>query len=179
MRIRIRFNPQVEPSDKLLEMPTRSMPLPTAGKDKVPPESTQGEALTVSEATRRSMVANRGSNTKPELTLRRALWSTGVRGYRKNVAALPGKPDLLFGSRKLCVFVHGCFWHPCDRCDHFQYPRKNAAFWKSKLDKNLERDRRSQSQLEALGYRVLVIRECELRDDLMACVSRVMNTLGY
>jgi DNA mismatch endonuclease (patch repair protein) len=119
---------------------------------------------TVAEATRKSMRANRSTETQPERRLRRALWAAGLRGYRKNVRGLPGRPDVVFGRAKLAVFVHGCYWHQCPHCRRNLTPKKNAAFWQAKFAANQARDARTQAALEALGYRVHVVWECQLKD---------------
>lgn len=121
------------------------------------------ETWVVAEGTARAMRGNRGKDTKPELTLRQALWKAGLRGYRKNVRKLPGKPDVVFGRAKVAVFVHGCYWHQCPRCARNRTPRTNAAFWQAKFEGNRERDARDQAALEALGYSVLVLWECEIK----------------
>jgi DNA mismatch endonuclease (patch repair protein) len=126
--------------------------------------------MQVSEATRRSMSSNRGTGTKPEVAFRKALWAVGMRGYRVNVRKLPGSPDVVFGKRKLAVFVNGCFWHACPQCGRFSFPKKNAEYWRLKIEANQERDSRVAEQLTALGYRVLTVWECEIKKDINACV---------
>ncbi len=108
------------------------------------------------------MQANRGKDTKPELALRRALWAAGLRGYRKNVRKLPGSPDVVFGPAKLVVFVHGCYWHSCPTCTRNRIPKTNAAYWQAKFAGNRKRDERNLVKLEAEGWRILVLWECEL-----------------
>lgn len=137
------------------------------------------ETLEVREATRRSMQANRGRDTKPELALRRALWAAGLRGYRKNVRKLPGTPDVVFGPARLAIFVHGCYWHSCPICTRNRTPKTNAAYWQAKFDQNRERDARDQARLSEAGWRVLVLWECELKPKgLAAAVARVADELG-
>ena len=130
------------------------------------------------EATAKTMRANRGKDTKPELALRRALWSAGLRGYRKNVRRLPGTPDVVYGRAKLAVFLHGCYWHQCPRCSRNRLPKTNAAYWEAKFAGNVARDARQHSELVAAGWRVLVVWECELKADVAAAVSRVREALG-
>ena len=103
----------------------------------------------------------RSRDTKPELALRRALHQLGVR-YRLEGANLPGKPDLVFPRFKAVAFVHGCFWHRHSGCNVAATPKSNTEFWGKKFERNIERDRRVTSELEALGWRVLVAWECEL-----------------
>lgn len=131
----------------------------------------------VAEATRRSMRGNRGYDTKPELRVRSALWAAGLRGYRKNVRKLPGKPDMVYGRAKLAIFVHGCFWHQCPHCARNRVPKANAAYWAAKFLANAERDARNVAALEAKGYRVHVVWECRLKDTLKV-VEEIAALLG-
>jgi DNA mismatch endonuclease, patch repair protein len=135
------------------------------------------DTLEVSEPTAKSMRANRGTETSPEVNLRRELWAAGLRGYRKNVSQLPGAPDVVFGPSRVCVFVHGCFWHGCERCSRNLKPRKNAAYWEAKIARNRERDRRNEEALAADGWLVLTIWECELKDSLSTFVERVREAV--
>ena len=102
-------------------------------------------------------------STKPELVLRRFLFSKGYR-YRKNYNKLPGRPDIVFISRKIAIFVHGCFWHQHKDCEITNKPRSNTTFWKEKFSKNLERDKRNQRDLKKMGWDPKVIWECEILD---------------
>jgi len=135
------------------------------------------ETLQVFESTAKSMRANRATETTPEVRLRRALWSAGVRGYRKNVRRLPGAPDIVFGPSKVCVFLHGCFWHGCERCSRNLRPRKNAAYWEAKIARNRERDQRNEEALSTDGWLVLTIWECELKKGLPIFVERVREAV--
>ena len=105
----------------------------------------------------------RGKDTKPELLVRRLLHKAGFR-YRLHRANLPGKPDIVFASRHKVLFIHGCFWHRHDCPFGLVVPRTNAKFWHDKITGNVERDRRNRAALEAAGWRVFVIWECELED---------------
>lgn len=135
------------------------------------------DTLIVAESTRRSMQGNRATGTKPEEALRQALWQAGLRGYRKNVKTLPGKPDIVFGKAKLAIFVHGCYWHQCPHCQRNRTPKTNAAYWNAKFQANQTRDARNQAALEAIGYRVLVIWECEIKKDIHTQVERTSLNL--
>lgn len=135
------------------------------------------ETWGVREATAKTMRANRSTDTKPELALRRALWAAGLRGYRKNVRRLPGTPDVVYGRARLAVLVHGCYWHQCPRCTRNRIPKTNAAYWSAKFAGNVERDARQQVALKEAGWRVLVLWECELKD-IDAAVARVRDALG-
>ena len=117
-------------------------------------------------------------STKPELVLRNYLFSKGYR-YRKNYKKLPGRPDIVFVSKKIAIFVNGCFWHQHENCKIANKPRSNTAFWDEKFKKNLERDIRNQQLLKDLGWDPIVIWECEILDinrnpkDLNPIVNRL------
>ena len=106
----------------------------------------------------------RSTNSKPEEIVRKYLFSKGLR-YRKNVKTLPGKPDIVFPKYKTVVFVNGCFWHHHD-CGRFVWPSSNEEYWYRKIDGNVERDNRNIKSLEDIGWRVIVIWECELKCDV-------------
>lgn len=103
----------------------------------------------------------RSKDTRPELLLRKALHRLGLR-YRLHGTGLPGKPDLVFPRYKAVVFVHGCFWHHHTDCKIATTPKSNTTFWLEKFEKNVARDTRVASELEALGWRVFIVWECEL-----------------
>lgn len=115
------------------------------------------------EQRRRNMAAIRSKNTAPELRVRRALHAAGLR-YRLHDRMLPGTPDLVFPSRRVVVFVHGCFWHCHSGCRYAQLPKSRHEFWRLKLEANVARDARQRNALRRLGWRVLVIWECRTRD---------------
>jgi DNA mismatch endonuclease (patch repair protein) len=108
----------------------------------------------------------RSQDTKPELAVRRYLHSRGLR-FRLRPRDLPGKPDLVFRSRKVCVFVHGCFWHGCPRCiDGTRAVKSNAEFWKKKIEGNRARDQCNARKLLDRGWYVLKIWECQTIDSV-------------
>lgn len=111
----------------------------------------------------RRMALVRSIDTKPEMLVRRLLHRMGYR-YRLHRRDLPGTPDLAFTSRRAVIFVHGCFWHRHAGCSLARLPKSRTEFWTSKLEGNRERDARKIDALEALGWRVLTVWECELRD---------------
>ena len=113
----------------------------------------------------RSAVMRRvkGRDTTPELTVRRALTRLGAR-YRLHRKDLPGRPDIVFAGRKLALFVHGCFWHGHDCARGARVPKQNRDYWVAKVGRNTARDARTRSELEATGWRVETIWECELKD---------------
>lgn len=118
----------------------------------------------------------RGKDTKPELFVRKALHARGFR-YRLGGAGLPGRPDLVFPSRKIAIFIHGCFWHR-HVCRYFKWPDSNSDFWVQKINKNAERDACTVSDLEAMGWRVSVVWECELRETRYQEPNRVIEHLS-
>jgi DNA mismatch endonuclease, patch repair protein len=107
----------------------------------------------------------RGRDTKPELAVRRLLHRMGYR-YRLHAQDLPGRPDIVFRGRRRAIFVHGCFWHrhPSSTCPLARLPKSRLDFWLPKLEGNRARDLQNVERLEALGWRVLLVWECELRD---------------
>ena len=104
----------------------------------------------------------KGKNTKPEEKVRKYLFSQGFR-FRKNDKRLPGTPDIVLPRYRTVIFVNGCFWHGHSGCKYFVWPKSNADFWKSKIEKNIIRDRIKEEELHALGWRVIVVWECELK----------------
>lgn len=112
----------------------------------------------------------RSKNTKPEEIVRKYLFSQGFR-YRKNDARLPGKPDIVLPKHKTVIFVNGCFWHKHEGCRYFVWPKSNAEFWKTKIEGNVERDQQNYKLLKELGWKVVVVWECELKK------SVCLNTL--
>jgi DNA mismatch endonuclease (patch repair protein) len=132
--------------------------------------------LPLRESTSRVMSANRARGTQPELSLRRALWRAGIRGYRLNWEKAPGRPDIAFPSRKIAVFVNGCFWHSCPYCRP-NLPKSHSTFWKQKFAKNVYRDKINILQLRRAGWKVLTIWECQLKKNMQRSVARVEEFL--
>ena len=109
------------------------------------------------------MARVKGKDTGPERIVRRALTKLGAR-YRLQRRDLPGAPDIVLAGRRLAIFVHGCFWHGHDCARGARVPKANRAYWLGKIGRNRTRDDRSRAALEAAGWRVGVIWECELKD---------------
>lgn len=121
---------------------------------------------------RSALMAKIGSrNTKPELLVRRAAHRLGLR-FRLHDPRLPGKPDLSFPGRGVVVLVHGCFWHRHPNCKATRMPKSRIQFWETKFKSNEARDRRVQDDLVEMGWRVVVIWECETRNH-----ARLMDVL--
>jgi DNA mismatch endonuclease (patch repair protein) len=115
-----------------------------------------------SQAVFNSMKGNKRKNTKPELVMRRLLREAGYPGYRLHWKKAPGCPDIAYPGRKIAIFINGCFWHRCPKCD-LPLPKSNTDFWKKKFECNVERDRTKIEQLESKGWKVFVVWECELK----------------
>ena len=134
-------------------------------------------ADTKSKAERsKNMSAIRANNTKPEIIVRKYLFSQGFR-YRKNVADLAGKPDIVLPKYKTVIFVNGCFWHLHKNCKYFVWPKDNAAYWEKKILGNVERDKRNYNSLIAAGWNIIVVWECELKKDREQTLTRLAKEI--
>jgi len=122
------------------------------------------------------MAAIKGSHTKPELKIRRALHAAGFR-YRLHAKDLPGKPDLVLPRYRAAIFVHGCFWHQHD-CHLFKWPATREDFWRTKIGRNVENDARAVESLRAAGWRVAITWECALKGRTRLDESSVMQRLA-
>jgi DNA mismatch endonuclease (patch repair protein) len=118
----------------------------------------------------------RSKDTRPEMLIRKLIFSHGYR-YRLHYKNLPGKPDIVFPSRKKVVFVHGCFWHQHNKCRDGKLPKSKLSYWKPKLEKNVFRDKDHQVKLKKLGWQYLIIWECELKD-IVSLENKIINFLG-
>lgn len=108
------------------------------------------------------MAAIKAKNTKPEMIVRRGLHARGLR-FRLHRPDLPGRPDLVFPSKRIALFVHGCFWHAHEGCRFYRLPQTDQTRWRENLEGNRDRDERDQAALRAMGWCVVVVWECELR----------------
>lgn len=111
----------------------------------------------------RCMAAVKGKDTKPEMIVRKYLFSRGMR-FRVQVRKLPGNPDIVLPKYKTVILVNGCFWHGHEDCKYFRLPKSNVEFWKEKIERNIERDKESMQALFDLGWKVVRVWECELRN---------------
>ena len=135
---------------------------------------------TLSRAKRSERMSRvRSKDTKPEMVVRKLTHRMGFR-YRLHVRGLPGNPDLVFSGRNKVVFVHGCFWHRHGgRCPLTRWPKSKLEFWQPKLEQNRKRDLRNQRKLRKLGWDVLVIWECQLKEkSALECRLRSFLTNG-
>ena len=108
------------------------------------------------------MAKVRGKNTSPEMAVRRLLFGLGYR-YRLHVSNLPGRPDIVFPGRRKVIFVHGCFWHRHPGCPKASTPKSRVEYWEEKFSRNVERDREAVRKLNAEGWDVLIVWECETK----------------
>ncbi len=115
----------------------------------------------------------RSKNTKPELLVRKHLFSKGFR-YRLHRKDLPGKPDVVFSKYNTVIFIHGCFWHGHEGCRYFVIPKTRTEWWVNKINRNKELDRRNIAALKELGWRIITIFECELKNTKF---EKTMETL--
>lgn len=118
----------------------------------------------------------RGKNTTPELAVRRLVHGLGYR-FRLHGKNLPGRPDLVFAGRRKVIFVHGCFWHAHDGCAKARPPKSRKSYWVPKLKANKERDTRNIADLKTLGWKPLVVWQCELKKQ-RRLVSKIRRFLG-
>ena len=132
------------------------------------------------EVRSKNMSHIRSTNSKPEEIVRKYLFSKGFR-YRKNVRTLPGCPDIVLPKYKTVIFVNGCFWHGHSGCKYFVWPKNNADFWKEKIQHNITRDKNNYAKLLGLGWKVILVWECELKkhrrdETLLSLISRIKST---
>ena len=133
------------------------------------------ECPPLNEHTVKSMKGNRRKDTKPEMALRMALREAGYPGYRLQWK-VPGRPDVCYPGRRVAIYVNGCFWHRCPRCD-LPLPKHNRGFWEDKFSKNVERDRRNMEAMESMGWTTVVVWECELRKERDRVVADIAGIL--
>lgn len=129
----------------------------------------------------RNMAAIHSASTKPELKLRHALWRLGFR-YRMNDRNLPGKPDIVLTKYRTVIFIHGCFWHGHKGCKFYTVPKTNTDFWTAKIARNQERDQEVWRQLEAKGWSVIIVWECQLKkavfEETVECIRDEIKRNG-
>ena len=125
------------------------------------------------ETRSRVMSRIRSKDTKPEIIVRSFLFSKGLR-FRKNDKGYPGSPDIVLPKYKTVVFVHGCFWHLHEGCKYAVMPKSNVDYWKKKLYGNKERDERNKIELEQLGWKVITVWECHLKNNKL---EKTLNEL--
>lgn len=127
----------------------------------LPAEADPMRPAATNAAVRKTMKANKSKNTGPEMLVRRRLRQEGLRGYRLHWNA-PGKPDIAWPGKKVCIQIMGCFWHRCPKCA-LPMPKSHTEYWMVKFERNMQRDERNLRALNEAGWRVHVIWECELK----------------
>ena len=134
------------------------------------------------EQRHRCMSAIKGKNTKPEMMVRKFLFSRGFR-YRLNHPRLPGHPDLVLRKYRTAIFVNGCFWfvngcfwHGHENCKYFRLPKTNTDFWSNKIERNKDRDKKEQCQLAAMGWHCITVWECQLKPKVR---EQTLESLAY
>lgn len=120
----------------------------------------------------------RSANTKPEIMVRKFLFSKGFR-YRLHGKKLPGKPDIVLSKFKIVIFVHGCFWHGHENCNYYVIPKSNTQYWVDKINNNKIRDLKYESHLKKMGWRVFIIYECELKRDPETALSKLLKRIVH
>jgi DNA mismatch endonuclease, patch repair protein len=126
--------------------------------------------------TRSKVMSNiRSEQTGGEIALRKYLWRKGWRGYRINFKGLPGKPDIAYNSKKVAIFVDGCFWHKCPRC--YTEPKSNKHYWIPKIQRNIDRDLQNNMALKIQGWTVLRIWEHEIEENIDKCAEKIIDVL--
>ena len=125
-----------------------------------------------------NMAAIHGKNTKPEILVRRYLFSHGLR-FRIHDKRFPGHPDIVLPKHKTVVFVNGCFWHGHEGCKYASIPSTNTEFWKAKIKANVSRDAIDKASIENAGWKVLTVWTCELRNNTekASCLSRLYRSI--
>jgi DNA mismatch endonuclease (patch repair protein) len=118
----------------------------------------------------------RSKDTLPEILIRKALWRMGYR-YRLYYKLLPGKPDIVITKYKIVIFVHGCFWHRHENCIEASRPKTNSEYWETKINKNIERDKKYQEEIKRLGWKVIIIWECNVKKDIEENIKLVGKQL--
>ncbi|MDR0910198.1 MAG: very short patch repair endonuclease [Spirochaetaceae bacterium] len=118
----------------------------------------------------------KSKDTLPEMLVRHALWHMGYR-YRLYYKKLPGKPDIVMPKYKTVIFVHGCFWHRHENCKEASRPKSNSEYWENKIGRNVERDKKNIDMLEQLGWKVIVIWECQIDKNVDNAISFLKKIL--
>lgn len=118
-------------------------------------------------------------DTKPEINLRKLLFSKNIRGYRTN-AKITGRPDICFTKYKIAIFIDGCYWHKCLKC--YKEPQTNKQFWINKINNNVERDKKTNEILSNEGWTVIRFWEHEIKNNIDKCIRDIIKQLkrrGY
>lgn len=135
-----------------------------------------------SETRSYNMSRIRSKNTKPELLVRKFLFKNGFR-FRLNVKSLPGTPDIVLKKHNTIIFIHGCFWHGHSHCKYFVIPGTRMEWWLAKIGQNINRDNECIERLKEMNWKVIVIWECELKQDFremtLSNLIKLLNPSSY
>lgn len=123
----------------------------------------------------KKMSSIKAKNTQPELIVRRALRTAGYPGYRK-YWDVEGRPDIAYPGRKIAIFINGCYWHRCPKCN-LPLPKNNTEYWKNKFERNVTRDQKKRNLLEEDGWLVIVVWECEIKHSLDNVVRSIVASI--
>ena len=127
----------------------------------------------LSEQRSRNMSAIKSKNTKPEIAVRKLLHSMGYR-FRLHRKDLPGSPDIVLPKYKTVIFVHGCFWHRHNNCKYATTPKTRKEFWENKFEENVKRDNLNQANLSLKGWKIIILWECQLKEDMKKCIRELL-----
>ena len=130
----------------------------------------------ISEQRARNMSAIKSKNTKPEIAVRKLLHSMGYR-FRLHRKDLPGSPDIVLPKYKTVIFVHGCFWHRHENCKYASTPKTRQEFWNKKFNENILRDKKNLEILSSLGWKIIIIWECEIRNKKINLEQIIKNVI--
>lgn len=130
----------------------------------------------LTESISKSMRSNKRKDTKPELIIRHELCQRGYPGYRLQWK-IPGRPDICYPGRKVAIFINGCFWHRCPKC-HPSVPKHNRDFWIKKFEDNVQRDEENYSKLKDMGWKVVIVWECEIKHDLNGVMKDLVKVIS-
>ncbi|MBN1926681.1 MAG: very short patch repair endonuclease [Prolixibacteraceae bacterium] len=119
----------------------------------------------------------KASETKPEIRLRKTLWALGFR-YRKNVKALPGKPDIVISKFKLAIFIDGNFWHGYNWKEKRGKIKSNRDFWIPKIERNIQRDKENNQKLQQMGFHVFRFWDHQVKKEMSACITRIFEYIN-
>jgi len=120
----------------------------------------------------------RSKDSVPEIKIRKALWRMGYR-YRLHYKKLPGKPDIVIVKHKIAILVHGCFWHRHKNCIEASRPKTNSDYWESKINKNIERDKKNRREITKLGWKVIIIWECNVNNDIDKNIIMLKKIINF
>ena len=119
----------------------------------------------------------KSKNTSIKMMVRRRLFAMGYR-YRVNYKALPGKPDIVFTKKKIAIFIHGCYWHGHDCGSRYAHTNQsNKAYWEPKIERTKQRDQQHIQNLESLGWKVIVLWECHIRQSFEQLIEQIIETI--